>query len=214
MQELLIAALSQSISSTLGPLPRLQLDVENHGREGSEISLAQSVGWFTAHYPIAIEIAGELNTTLESLRQTLAQCEGQETSFGLLRHLSPDAAIRAKLAARPRSSLLVNFLGTNPGRLLDSKLFAAARDLDQHHDPDAARPHALEFAAWIAEDQLEIQLVFSREEIQESKVAEILDATLAGLRQLAGGVDLTPQDFPNAGIDQSDLDDILKNFDV
>jgi hypothetical protein len=96
------------------------VELEGHGREElfEGVDLSRTVGWFTSAFPVLLEVpagggAGEL---LRSVKDQLRAVPARGIGFGILRRLSPDAAVRERLAAIPAPQVNFNYLGQFGGR--------------------------------------------------------------------------------------------------
>ncbi|MEU3604649.1 amino acid adenylation domain-containing protein [Streptomyces sp. NPDC035033] len=132
-QELLLAALTVAVARR-GASRTLVLDTEGHGRDvmddGTDSEVAATVGWFTCMFPVRLECPeraarpaagpGAEDTALaeavRAVREQWQRVPRDRASYGLLRHLHPQAA--GLLAAAPGRPLLFNYLGRYavPGR--------------------------------------------------------------------------------------------------
>ena len=79
----------------------LLIDLEGHGREElwDGLDLSRTVGWFTAIFPVALELAPDVNpvAALKSIKEQLAYIPRRGVGYSLLRYLSGDVELVAKL---------------------------------------------------------------------------------------------------------------------
>lgn len=133
----------------------LRLDLEGHGRDvlGDGFDVSRTVGWFTTVFPLRLALPGNASddpasTAAAAVRQAQEALDAlplRGAAHGLLRHLSPDAGIRAALAAQARPALLFNYLGTYDLALPpSSRLRVTDEATGRMRSPDAARPYLLE----------------------------------------------------------------------
>ncbi|MFF4328851.1 amino acid adenylation domain-containing protein [Streptomyces sp. NPDC001591] len=166
-QELLLAALTVA-AARRGGSRTLVLDAEGHGRDtvGDDPSLdvSATVGWFTCMFPVRLECprqaarpaaeAGEADAALadavRAVREQWRQVPADRASYGLLRHLHPQAG--GLLSGAPARPVLFNYLGRYavPGR--DPWPYAAeAPVLGIHRADRQPLSHPLEINAVIDE---------------------------------------------------------------
>ncbi|MGW2601539.1 amino acid adenylation domain-containing protein [Streptomyces klenkii] len=165
-QELLLAALTVATARRGGPRT-LVLDTEGHGRDtvaGPETEISATVGWFTCMFPVRLECPRQaarpaadraaqeaaLADAVRAVREQWQRVPRDRASYGLLRHLHPQAA--GLLAAAPGRPVLFNYLGRYavPGR--DPWPYAAeAPVLGIHRAARQPLSHPLEINAVVDE---------------------------------------------------------------
>jgi amino acid adenylation domain-containing protein/non-ribosomal peptide synthase protein (TIGR01720 family) len=214
VEELLLAALVQVLcpSGQRG----LRVDLESHGRLhlSPEMDLGRTVGWLTVLYPVWLELpqGGGARALLESVKEQLLAVPGQGLGYGLLRYMRPDP----RLAVLPASPILFNFHGRVDSTLpSESPLRPAPEAVGLLQAPGSRRTHALEVTGAIANAQLELTFSYSAARLRPTTVEALASRYLRAIEELilhclqpdAGG--LTPSDFPEAGLSQQALDDLL-----
>ncbi|MGH9239787.1 MAG: amino acid adenylation domain-containing protein [Vicinamibacterales bacterium] len=157
IHELLVGSLALSLARE-DRTTSVLLDVEGHGRGpvDVDVDVSRTVGWFTATYPVRIDIppACDVDDALAAARGALRGVPAAGIGYGLLRFLSSDTAIRGRLNAA-RSSVLFNYLGHVDSALAQSRLFAFAREpLPSPVAPENRRPYAVEINARILDGEL------------------------------------------------------------
>ncbi|HEX7446273.1 MAG TPA: amino acid adenylation domain-containing protein [Pirellulales bacterium] len=216
--EILLAALAQSLAQFIGQSSIL-IDIEGHGRAAlfDDVDLSRTVGWFTAGYPVLFDAPLYLppGTLLRRTKETLRRVPGEGVGYGVLRYLSPDAAVRESLASLPRAEVAFNYLGRFDGALDERSLLArAVEPSGPLRSPRAERRHLLEVNLFVSGGQLSIEIGFSRaihrrETIERfaadyhERLAAVIDHCLS---PQAGG--FTPSDFPLAKTDERELERI------
>src|SRR5204863_360205 len=99
--------------------PALLVDVESHGREAiaDDVDLSDTVGWFTSMYPVAFDLTRTktVGDQLKRVKEQLRRVPQGGLSYGLLRYLGPDPALRRQLEAIPTPDVSFNFLGQFDG---------------------------------------------------------------------------------------------------
>ena len=164
------AALLAALARAAGG--RLWVDVETHGRD-SGADLSRTVGWFTAVFPLWIELpaAGAARAVQERLRNV----PGHGLTWGLLRHGEAEEA----LAALPRPEVSFNYLGRFDG---SGPFLPAPEPVGPQRSPMARRTHRLEVSALEIGGRLRIDLTGDRGDRPAlDKLAADLAAELAAL---------------------------------
>ncbi|HSF38816.1 MAG TPA: non-ribosomal peptide synthase/polyketide synthase [Thermoanaerobaculia bacterium] len=216
IDEVLLAALARAFEDWTGE-PVVAVDLEGHGREelGAEIDVSRTVGWFTAIYPVVLDIEGLRGPgeLVRSVKEQMRRIPGRGLGHGLLLHASGDPEIAAALRALPRAQVVFNYLGQTDQVLSEDGPFAAAAEsAGPAMAPSAPRPHLLELVSRIDDGRFTGSLRYSRSVHDPATVEALAAGFLRHLRGLiehclspeAGGY--TPSDFPLAALSQEALD--------
>jgi non-ribosomal peptide synthase protein (TIGR01720 family) len=97
-------------------------------------------------------------------------------------------------------------------------LFHFARPLAASFGKENRHPYALDLNAMFFDSQLQVTWGYSTDAIAQSTVINLAQEMRKRLRALIEycsshqDTQLTPQDFPNAGIDQNELDDLMADY--
>nr|QEO74853.1 Beta-ketoacyl synthase [uncultured bacterium] len=196
----------------------LLVAMEGHGREAifQEVDLTRTVGWFTNLYPVRLrlEAGPEPGEVLRSVREQLRRVPNRGIGYGLLRYLCDDAGIaeRLKAAAQPEVVFLYHgqFDQDSHGAL---PFRPAAEDGGPIHSPRGLRTHLFEVGARFAGGRLHVTWTYSENlhtrETVERLAASYLEALRALIEHAGAAGTYAAADFPEAGLSQQDLDDIL-----
>jgi amino acid adenylation domain-containing protein/non-ribosomal peptide synthase protein (TIGR01720 family) len=212
INDALLAALAGAGAAWTGG-DRILVDLEGHGREdiGEDVDLSRTVGWFTAVFPVELELPREasLADSIRSVKEKLRGVPRKGLGYGALRHLRADAG----LAARPRAEIVFNYLGQFDQVIAGSALLRFAREASgSWHSPHGTRTHAIEVLALVVDGELEIRWIYSRNLHRRATVEQL---AAAYVRRLTDNVEhcaslkarsYTPSDFPLARVDQPTLD--------
>ncbi|MGD1805298.1 amino acid adenylation domain-containing protein [Dapis sp. BLCC M126] len=194
----------------------LQVDLEGHGREENmvkEANLTRTVGWFTSVFPVTltVEDISDIESALKSVKEQLRKIPNRGIGYGMLRYLSPDAALIQRLESVTRSEILFNYLGRMEQLLPEDSPFVFARELTLSRSLREKRQYVLEINAFIIQEQLRIDWRYSRNLHQETTIQQIANDFLGKLRSLiehclsSEEEDYTPDDFPLAKLDEQKL---------
>jgi amino acid adenylation domain-containing protein/thioester reductase-like protein/non-ribosomal peptide synthase protein (TIGR01720 family) len=217
IDDALLGAVLQAFSAWTGE-PRLLVDLETHGRDEEEgIDLSRTVGWFTAVYPVLLELRGgeSPGEAIRTVKEQLRAVPGGGTGYGALRYLaSPETAER--LRALPAAEVAFNNLGQLDQALpADSPFALAPEDPGPAVSPRAGRSHLLTIDARISGGRLWLSWTYSGRLHRRETVERLADGALAFLRSLTargrvpGEAVYSPSDFPLAGIGQTELDRLV-----
>ncbi|HEX6291181.1 MAG TPA: condensation domain-containing protein, partial [Herpetosiphonaceae bacterium] len=188
MHSLLLAALAYVLADWSGSRALL-IDVETHGRETifEDLDLSRTVGWFTALFPLLLDL-DRADTLVQAVASVKAQIEaipGRGVGYGLLRYLSQDADVAARLRELPQPQISFNYLGQLDAALSQSALFAPAQEsAGPTHSPQERRAHLLEINGQISGDHLRLTWIYNPHAHRTATIERLAQATLAALRAL------------------------------
>jgi non-ribosomal peptide synthase protein (TIGR01720 family) len=224
INDVLLAALVQALQEWSGQSAAL-VALEGHGRPDlgadplrEDVDLSRTVGWFTALYPVRLDIAGAAGPaeTLITIKEQLRSVPRRGIGYGLLRYLAADGEAVAKLKRAQQPEISFNYLGQIDRALpQDSAFELAAESRGSDRSPLGQRAYLLEIDGGIAGGRLQLEWTYSQNVHRRATVERVAQKYVAALRALiahcqspeAGGY--TPSDFAEFGWEQQDLDDIL-----
>ncbi len=201
----------------------LAFDLEGHGREDlyEDVDLSRTVGWFTTVFPLRLSLLGgaDVGKVLISVKEQLRRVPRKGLSYGLLRYLSQDRAVREQLTRLPQTQITFNYMGQFDHRLSGYSLFQAAPEsVGMERNPHDKRRYLLDINSMVEQGQLTVKWSYSKNCFGLETVRNLADSFIQNLRAIiehctAPGVGgYTPSDFPEANLDQSALDDLLAEF--
>jgi len=208
------AALLTTLARALAPWSgrrRLLVELEGHGREevAPGIDLSRTVGWFTATFPVLLEL-GDGDDPTRDLRRTgrlLRAVPGRGIGYGILRHLADandnngDGDPIGELRSLPGPELRFNYLGRLDATLETSRLFApptgngdepgAIPPLDEPAGPEQAHPgerlHLLDLTSHVSGGRLHLDWGYSPAHHRRATIEKLAERHLAELRNLLAG---------------------------
>ncbi|MGA5527095.1 amino acid adenylation domain-containing protein [Streptomyces pseudogriseolus] len=211
--------------------------LEGHGREEHLVpgaDLSGTVGWFTAMYPVRLDLAGvdladafaggaAAGRAVKAVKEQLRAVPDNGMGYGLLRHLNEETA--AELAGARAPQIGFNYLGRSSGADIPEDLRGLGwapdtthRDLIAAPDPDMPALSALEINAVAAGDELTAYFGFPTGVLTRAEVTELAGLWVEALTALArhatapdaGG--LTPSDAPLVEVRQDEIDTWEERF--
>jgi non-ribosomal peptide synthase protein (TIGR01720 family) len=217
-EEILLSALVQALAALTGG-PVQVVDVEGRGRELplDGVDLSRTVGWFTTLFPavFCLEPDRGPGEVLRTVKEQLRRVPREGIGWGLLRYgAAPDP--RAELAGLLPAEVMFTYLGRfDPAPPADAPLARAGEPHGPSRRPSDRRAHLLEVSAVVAAGRLRIDWTYSAslhlpatlEKVARS-FAEALHSLIAHCRSLEAR-SYTPSDFPEADLEQADLDDLI-----
>ncbi|MCP4655899.1 MAG: amino acid adenylation domain-containing protein, partial [bacterium] len=219
VNDLLLTALLQAFARWTGT-PTLLVDLEGHGREElfAGVDVSRTVGWFTTIYPVLLERrkASGPGEDLMAVKEQLRAVPNGGIGYGLLRYLSADEETAERFRRLPRAEVSFNYLGQLDPVLSESALLRpAAESSGPATGSGGLRSHLLEVNGGVAGGCLRMTWAYSENVHHRATVESVAEGFIEALRSLirhclspeAGGY--TPADFPDAGLDQEDLDELF-----
>ncbi|MEU5958579.1 amino acid adenylation domain-containing protein [Streptomyces sp. NPDC047525] len=209
--------------------------LEGHGREEQVVpgaDLSGTVGWFTAMYPVCLDMAGvdvaeafaggpAAGRAVKTVKEQLWAVPDNGMGYGLLRHFNRETA--AVLGKEREPQIGFNYLGRSSGGIVPEDLRGlgwapdtAYQDLIAAPDEDMPVLSALEInAAALATpggDELTAYFSFPTGVLSRDEVSELAGLWVQALTALArhaatsdaGG--LTPSDAPLVPVRQEEID--------
>ncbi|UFP93833.1 non-ribosomal peptide synthetase [Gloeobacter morelensis] len=222
INDVLLASLAQGLSRWTGASAVL-VTLEGHGREDlfDGVDLSRTVGWFTTLFPVLLEVDRQADPGRQLLmvKQQLRALPQRGIGYGLLRYLAEAGPALQRLRTLPVAEVRFNYLGQFDQVLAGSALLARAREpVGPTRALHGRRSHLLDINGFILEGRLHLEWTYSEQVHRRSTVMGQAEAYLAALQQLidqsqsapAGG--LSSEDFPQARLDQQDLDQFLSKI--
>lgn len=213
-EDLLITALLQLLRQNFG-LDAYCLNLERHGREplNTGLDLSRTVGWFTVAHPLTFQLRQEeqLGPFIKSVKEQIRTVPNRGIGYGILRYLQRVTG----LDHQPQ--VYFNFLGRTPESSPPSGLsYSYWRDGLRH--PASEFNRVWEINCSIEGDNLVIDWAYSTELHQPETIERLITEYSEHLKKMIdhclqqSGTEYTPSDFPEAGLDQGDLDNLLQQL--
>ncbi|MFP1624592.1 amino acid adenylation domain-containing protein [Streptomyces sp. 5K101] len=149
--EVLLAALRRAVTQWRPDADRdLLVDLERHGRDGTDADLSRTVGWFTSLHPVRLPAADDPFDTLKQVKEAVRSAPDSGAGYGMLRYLNPQLApVFAQLST---AQVLFNYFGRLPAEQTHDWAPAVESDaLAVEPDADLAMPYPLQVNAVCAE---------------------------------------------------------------
>ena len=222
INDVLLTALAKCVSDWTNS-NRMLVTLEGHGREDifDGVDLTRTVGWFTTLYPVVLVLndGDELGQDLKKIKEQLRRIPKHGIGWGIRRYLGQDEKIIEALKSKPRPQILFNYLGQIDGLLSGSSIFAAHRELALSRSPESQRSYLLEINAFVFRGKLSVKWTYSKNIHNSSTIGKLADQYIEWLQAIIDHCSstknrgFTPSDFPDADLEQQELDDILAEFD-
>ncbi|MFE9746688.1 non-ribosomal peptide synthase/polyketide synthase [Saccharothrix saharensis] len=198
VNDVLLTALTSAFAG------RALVALEGHGREEilDGVDLSRTVGWFTAEFPVALELPGDgdWGAALKSVKEQLRAVPDKGLSYEALKYWD-----RGVTGGLPR--VCFNYLGQYDDE---------GPDVDHGREvpDDATRPNLLDITAAVSAGELVLEWEYSTEAHDEAAVRALADRMADALRGIVAfcarpdAWGRTPSDFPLARLTAEQVDRI------
>jgi len=219
----LLCALALALGRWTGER-RVRVDLEGHGREEERVEgvdLSRTVGWFTSMFPLRLRVEPNLapRDALKSVKEQIRQVPNRGIGYGILRYLGGNREWAERLRQMPQAEISFNFFGQLDQLFANSPLLTIARPLTgPHFAQQGSRISLIYILGTILRGQLQMSFSYSENIHRRATIERLAEEFLRALRSLmddclspgAGGY--TPSDFPKAGLNQEQLDNLVKRI--
>uniref|UniRef100_A0A3S7V076 L-cysteine--[L-cysteinyl-carrier protein] ligase n=1 Tax=Phaselicystis flava TaxID=525924 RepID=A0A3S7V076_9BACT len=192
LEDLLLTALAHAFRRWSGN-PTTLVDLVNNGRTTpfDDVDLSRTVGWFSYLTPMLLD-AGEASDPKGAVRAVQRQHHGVPNrgfGYGLLRYVTEDPEIAARMRAAPRSEVFFNFRGGEaeaPRREAGAgELLGREPEVPYRHSQSVVRRHAFLINCQFEAGRLQIEWMYSRNLHRGSTVEALIARFFDALRELA-----------------------------
>ncbi|MDJ0004851.1 amino acid adenylation domain-containing protein [Rhodococcus fascians] len=202
-EELLLAAVATAVSDWTGSDASAFM-METHGRqpEPADLDVSQTVGWFTAQYPLLVPTGNHANEQLELVKKKLSATPTSGLGHGVVWQHSREGFTPLKA----ENCIGFNYLG----RLGSVRRDSTVTEISHRTQPRAAqqlRQHLVEINAWIVDGVLTVQWVYPGTPHDDPRISSVAENTMSILRRFA----LT-QKFPLTGRVDTELTGVMQRY--
>ncbi|MCA9937542.1 MAG: SDR family NAD(P)-dependent oxidoreductase, partial [Anaerolineales bacterium] len=217
--DILLTALAQTMTIWTGAAAVL-VALEENGRDAGTLppDYSRTVGWFTTLYPVALpgDIT-EPGAAIRTIKEQLRAVPRQGVGYGLLRYVRPtyDVASQAEKLPQPQMSFL--YLGQIE-EIATGELYAGIQSPPNERAPHSPRPYLLDIIAHVTEQRLRVTWTYNPHFHQPNTIDNLAQTYRQRLQTLITHCQtqeigqFTPSDFPEAGLDQEALDELVALF--
>ena len=215
-EDLLVAALGSALGGR-GDSGTVRIGLEGHGRPTglAGIDLSRTIGWFSAYYPLNLSIPSGEGELIKTVKEQLRAVPHGGIGYGVLRYLNHDD----DLVAQESPDILFNYLSRTRSAGASGGLLTLVSAVEESsRDPRNVRSHAIDVVARIESNRLVVDWYYAEGGSGAASVRHLAGEFMKSLHRLidhclsegAGG--FTPSDFPEADLDQDELDAFLEGL--
>ena len=220
IEDLLLTGLGLAMRQWAG-LNRIAVTLEGHGREEliKNIDISRTVGWFTATYPVVIDMEStEPTEVLKQVKEDLRRVPNKGTGADIIKYLTPGIYKEGKkFTLKPEIEF--NYLGQMDEGEEDNGVFVLA-DISAGEDisPEAGMDFRLIVSGVVMDGQLEISMTYSRRDYEEETICRLLECYKDQLTTLIENCvrqaepEYTPSDLGDASLTLAELKELEQRF--
>ena len=222
INDVLLTALVQAFARWTG-FCDLVIDIEGHGRENviNSLSLSRTIGWFTSIFPVILTLKNidHPGECLKSVKEQLRQIPNRGVDYGIGYYLNPDLTIQSRLRSYPKPEISFNYLGQFTRPQIGSVDWKFSKEASGSiHSPLGQRCHLIAINGLVVDGKLEMEWQYSENFHQKTTIENLANAYQESLEILinhclSGDGGYTPSDFPDADLNQAELDELLLELD-
>ncbi len=215
-EDLLITALLNTICEWAN-IEHFSLGLEKQGRavDDGTVDISNSVGWFTAYYPVMLSNieTDDIGEKIKSVKEQLHAVPNNGMGYGILKYLWNKSDVITDLDINPK--VVFNYLGSVNDFFDNSKI-----DFEflSHgtRSPLSERTYQIEINTLVKNGKLHINWSYTKDLYTQDNIFILANAYEANLKALIAYCNIkesgsyTPSDFPESGLNQEDLDNLME----
>ncbi|MCR8843803.1 amino acid adenylation domain-containing protein [Paenibacillus sp. SC116] len=210
--DLMLTALARTMhlldgSSVIG------IELEKHGRHLDGIDVSRTVGWFTALFPIRLELPqAPLSKQIQAVKEQLRQVPDKGLSYGVLAYMNKVLPMQDQEPAPFRFNYLGQF-----GKEANNDWFELVyrENMTEIH-PENRMNAKLELNSLVMQGRLRLELMYHNEAFGQDVIRQWMDLYVQQLQAMIAHVvneqqeQFTPSDFDTVDVTQQQLDMLFK----
>ncbi|NEQ64891.1 MAG: amino acid adenylation domain-containing protein [Symploca sp. SIO2D2] len=218
INDLLLSALLLSLAEWTGN-SKVLIDLEGHGREElfEDVDLSRTVGWFTSLFPVLLELPTDyqLAEVIKLIKEQLRAIPHLGLGYGILRYLCGDTNVNQQLQTITTPEISFNYLGQFDQVQSSTGWKFAPESTGANQSSKQTRDHLLDINALVVGGELEIDWTYSSNIHNRTTVEHLAQSYVQAIRsiiehcQSEDAFGYTPSDFPDAQLNQLELDELL-----
>ncbi|MDB5054621.1 MAG: lchAB, partial [Bacilli bacterium] len=219
INDIFLCALGLVVAEWTGQ-SKLCLNLEGHGREEiiPGINVSRTVGWFTAQYPVLLEINPDapLPTLIKATKESLRSIPHKGIGYGILRYLTAsEHTVELAFSLKPEISF--NYLGQFDREVQTDFFGPSPYDMGHQMSLEAESLYPLNFNGIVLGGRLVVSCAFNKQQYFRGTINGLMDRFQHHLLQIIHHCatkedrDFTPSDFSAGNLRMDEMEDI---FDV
>ncbi|MGB5418190.1 condensation domain-containing protein, partial [Algibacter sp.] len=217
VEDLLIATLIATLCEW-GDLDNILIGMERQGRnvDNLDVDVSNTVGWFTSFFPVSFAYKDSLDTGnhIKATKEKLRAIPNNGLGFGVLKYLSnKDTSILNQLQPK----VIFNYFGNTNSEHNNERVNFKFSD-SPTRDSRSERNYLIEINAQIINNNLFVNWSFTKDLYKKETAKMVANKFIQNLKATIdycitqNDISYTPSDFPEADLNQDDLDNLLSQF--
>ncbi|WP_051569308.1 non-ribosomal peptide synthetase [Alkaliphilus transvaalensis] len=210
-QELLLVALTRAMTNwTCGT--SVTLELEDHGRRLEAVDVSRTIGWFTAMYPIKLNVSKEdIGGQIKEIKEQLRSLSEDMIEFGLLKYIKNTL----KESNNSMSEVRFNYLGRFDSELENDLFQYTFADTGAETSPLNQLTTKLDINSMIVNGSMRVEITYNQNAHRRESIESFAISYVEEIRQVLehtlgkDEVEFTPSDFDTLDIGQDDLDSLF-----
>ena len=217
VEDLLISTLITTLCEW-GEIDQVLLGLERQGRniDNLDVDVSNTVGWFTSFFPILLghNDSVETGNHIKSIKVKLRAIPNNGIGFGVLKYLAEE---NTSILNQLQPKVIFNYFGKsiseNKNEGLCFKFLQSPT-----RDSRSERNYVIEINSQIINNNLLVNWSFTKDMYKEETAKMVADKFIQNLKTTIeycttqNDISYTPSDFPEANLNQDDLDNLLSQF--
>lgn len=206
IQILLLAALARVVKENTG-IGKLLFELENHGRNIENVDVSRTIGWFTAMYPVCIELTkDDIGNIIKEVKENMKKVPVNGIGYGILKYL----AGTFDTLTMKNCEIRFNYLG-HFGNEISNDLFSYS---DEYSGKDISIENhfttKIEMNSLIVNGELSIEFNYCNTIFQKSDIVLLQEGFIKHINNIIlhiknkNDIYFTPSDFEYT-LDEQDL---------
>lgn len=189
IEKILVAALSNALSSWSGGEESVYFDHLVHGRDVKVPNVDESLmlGCTVTYAPRLMQVRKGLagRDLLDDISRQMEANAKQNVYFDLYRYLGANSQLVAHLNELPKAGILFNYRGKTDNAIEKSKVFGNAVELKGlDHDPDGMRQYPISLVSDVVDDKLIVRFVYSEKIHRQETIEKLAMGFMGYLNQI------------------------------
>jgi amino acid adenylation domain-containing protein/non-ribosomal peptide synthase protein (TIGR01720 family) len=206
---LLITALYKTVAQWISK-KRITIEMEGHGRNIEDTDLSRTVGWFTAMYPVSLEVTSDcIGENIKEIKEQMMKIPNNGVGYGILKYVSEENY------DSQASEIRFNYLGQFD-KEVDNELFSISNIYTgEESDASNSMTTKIDINCMVVNGVFTIEIGFNRNQYKIETLENFMDNYLLNLKAIAqhtlgeNKVHYTPSDFKGCKLQQRDIDNLF-----
>ena len=224
INDILLTALGLAIKKTFGN-KKIAIAQEGHGREKilSQVNIERTVGWFTALYPVLLDLSNEdgeenLSRQIKTVKEILHRVPNRGIGYGIFRYLTPKGQ-KDEITFNLKPQISFNYMGQTDAETGGMTFAIAAESVGNMMNMEQEQETDIGVTGIMANKRLRISILYGKKQYKQETVETLKKHYNAGLKRIISycvkqrGEQHTPVDFTYKQLSIEAVDRLSGQYD-